>query len=150
MVRVSSPAKLRPWFELTAKLVMGVVPGGFSERLSEGVPRRGLPEGTQKAEARRFVEHDPVGVRPIDFPSAFTESRSESSVSSSQHMIFVPKRISGESHRPTYEKYRDTPPISIAILLQKHALLLAKSSIYTTNLYHDTAPICIAILLQKC
>ena len=27
MVRVSSPAKLRPWSELTAKLVMGVVPG---------------------------------------------------------------------------------------------------------------------------
>ena len=27
MVRVSSPAKLRPWPELTAKMVMGVVPG---------------------------------------------------------------------------------------------------------------------------
>ena len=27
MVRVSSPAKLRPWSELTAKIVMGVVPG---------------------------------------------------------------------------------------------------------------------------
>ena len=27
MVRVSSPAKLRPWSELTAKMVMGVVPG---------------------------------------------------------------------------------------------------------------------------
>ena len=26
MVRVSSPAKLRPWSELTAKMVMGVVP----------------------------------------------------------------------------------------------------------------------------
>ena len=49
----------------------------------------------------------------------------------------------------TFEKYRDTPPISIAILLQKHALFLAESSIYTTNLYHDTPPICIAILLQK-
>ena len=50
----------------------------------------------------------------------------------------------------TFEKYRDTPPISIAILLHKYALLLAESSIYTTNLYHDTPPICIAILLQKC
>ena len=50
---------------------------------------------------------------------------------------------------PSFEKYRDTPPISIAILLQKYALLLAESSIYTTNLYHDTPPICIAILLQK-
>ena len=27
MVRVSSPAKLRPWSELIAKMVMGVVPG---------------------------------------------------------------------------------------------------------------------------
>ena len=27
MVRVSSPAKLRPWSEVTAKMVMGVVPG---------------------------------------------------------------------------------------------------------------------------
>ena len=27
MVRVSSLAKLRPWSELTAKMVMGVVPG---------------------------------------------------------------------------------------------------------------------------
>ena len=26
MVRVSSPAKLRPWSEFTAKMVMGVVP----------------------------------------------------------------------------------------------------------------------------
>ena len=43
----------------------------------------------------------------------------------------------------------DTPPISIAMLLQKYALLLAESSIHITNLYHDTAPICIAILFQK-
>ena len=49
----------------------------------------------------------------------------------------------------TFEKYRDTPPISFAIFLQKYALLLAESSIYTTNLHHDTPPICIAILLQK-
>ena len=49
----------------------------------------------------------------------------------------------------TFEKCRDTPPISIAILLQKYALLLAESSIYTTNLYHDTPPICLAMLLQK-
>ena len=49
----------------------------------------------------------------------------------------------------TFEKYRDTPPSSIAILLQKYALLLAESSIYTTNLYHNTAPICIAMLFAK-
>ena len=30
-----------------------------------------------------------------------------------------------------------------------YALPVAESSIYTTNLYHDTPPICIAILLQK-
>ena len=32
MVRVSSPAKLRPWSELTAKMVMGVVPGLVTTR----------------------------------------------------------------------------------------------------------------------
>ena len=41
----------------------------------------------------------------------------------------------------TFEKYPDTPPISIAILLQKYVLHLAESSKNTTNLYHDTAPI---------
>ena len=48
-----------------------------------------------------------------------------------------------------HDKYGDTPPVSIAILLQKYALSLAESSKYTTNLYHDTPPICIAMLLQK-
>ena len=48
----------------------------------------------------------------------------------------------------TFQKYRDTPPISIAILLQKYAHRLAESSI-DTNLYHDTPPICIAMLVQK-
>ena len=37
MVRVSSPAKLRPWSELTAKMVMGVVPG-----LVNAKPRKSL------------------------------------------------------------------------------------------------------------
>ena len=41
------------------------------------------------------------------------------------------------------QKHHNTPPICIAILLQKYALFLAESSIYTTNLYHDAAPICI-------
>ena len=49
----------------------------------------------------------------------------------------------------TFEKSRDTPPISIAIFWQKYALLLAESTIYTANLYHDTPPICIAILFRK-
>ena len=37
----------------------------------------------------------------------------------------------------TFEKYRDTRPISIAIFWQKYALLLAESTIYTTHSYHD-------------
>ena len=59
------------------------------------------------------------------------------------------RRVTSIPDPDILEKYRDTPPISIAILLQKYALPLAESSIYTTNLYHDTPPICIAILLQK-
>ena len=58
-------------------------------------------------------------------------------------------RVKSTPDPNTFEKYRDTPPISIAILLQKYAFLLAESSIYTTNLYHDAPPICIAMLLQK-
>ena len=34
MDRVSSPARLRPWSELTAKMVMGVVPGALTRRVS--------------------------------------------------------------------------------------------------------------------
>ena len=59
------------------------------------------------------------------------------------------RRIKSTPDTDTFEKYRDAPPSSIAILMQKYVLLLAESSIYTTNVYHDTAPICIAILLQK-
>ena len=51
----------------------------------------------------------------------------------------------------SYEKYRGTPPISIAIVLQKYALFLPESLIviYTTSLCHDMAPLCIPIFLQK-
>ena len=35
MVRVSLPGELRPWSELTAKMVMGVVPG----LVKNGAPR---------------------------------------------------------------------------------------------------------------
>ena len=59
------------------------------------------------------------------------------------------RRVESTPDPDTSEKYRDTPPISIATLLQKYALHLAESSIYATNLYHDTPPICIAIPLQK-
>ena len=40
-----------------------------------------------------------------------------------------------------FEKYRNTPPIFNRYTLAKVCLLLAESSIYTTNLYHDTVPI---------
>ena len=46
MVRVSSPAKLRPWSELTAEMVMGVVPalvnllGADNWRNSAWVPKQ--------------------------------------------------------------------------------------------------------------
>ena len=60
---------------------------------------------------------------------------------------------SGEPNQPpdpnTSEKYRDTPPISIAMLVQKYALLLTESSIYTTHMYHDRVPIWAAMLLQN-
>ena len=62
--------------------------------------------------------------------------------------LFI-RRVKSTPDPDIFEKYRDTPPISIAIFLQKYALLLAEVSIYTTNLYHDMAPICIAMLLQK-
>ena len=43
MVRVSSPAKLRPWSELTAKMVMGMVPrlvtlAQFAQNFGVGLP----------------------------------------------------------------------------------------------------------------
>ena len=59
------------------------------------------------------------------------------------------RRVESTPDPDIFEKYCDTPPISIAILLQKYALPLAESSKNTTNLYRDTPPICIAILLQK-
>ena len=57
------------------------------------------------------------------------------------------RRVKSAPDPGTFEEHRDTPPISIAILLQKYALLVPESTIYTANLYHDTAPICIAMLL---
>ena len=44
------------------------------------------------------------------------------------------RRVESTPDPDTLEKYRDTPPTSIAILLQKHALFLAESSIYTIRL----------------
>ena len=41
----------------------------------------------------------------------------------------------------TFEKFRDTPPISVAMFLPKHVLVLVGNDMYTTHLYHHTAPI---------
>ena len=62
---------------------------------------------------------------------------------------FQVRRVESAPDPDTFEKYRDIPPISIATLLQKYALLFAEGSNYTPNLYHDTPSICIAVLLQK-
>ena len=43
MVRVSSPAKLRPWSELTAKTVMGVVPGLVTQKVQKDSPEPPTP-----------------------------------------------------------------------------------------------------------
>ena len=59
------------------------------------------------------------------------------------------RRVKSTHGPATFEKYRDAPPISIAILCKSMHSSWHKSSKYTTNLYHGTAPICIAILLQK-
>ena len=40
MVRVSSPAKLRPWSELIAKLVMGVFPGLVKSKIQKSKIRK--------------------------------------------------------------------------------------------------------------
>ena len=64
-------------------------------------------------------------------------------------MLLSPRKNGLTSLFKEVRVFKDTPPISIAILLQKYALLLAESSIYTTTLYHDTPPICIAILFQE-
>ena len=50
------------------------------------------------------------------------------------------RRVTSTPDPDAFEKYCNATPISIAILLQMYALLLA-SSIYTTTLYHDTPPI---------
>ena len=50
------------------------------------------------------------------------------------------RRIESTPDSDTFEKYNDIRPISIAMLLQKHALLLAESSVYSTSLYYDMPP----------
>ena len=71
MVRVSSPAKLRPWSELTAKMVMGVVPGLVTQF---GSVRLRFGDGTVQA-VPVFVLAVPLqkgfSVFPLSFPSLF-------------------------------------------------------------------------------
>ena len=57
MVRVSSPAKLRPWSELTAKMVMGVVPGLVSPVLWNCI--LGCPSGVRRVWCSIREPHDP-------------------------------------------------------------------------------------------
>ena len=48
-----------------------------------------------------------------------------------------------------FEKHRDTHPISIAMLLQRYALLWEEIRSHTINLYHNTALMCFTMLSQK-
>ena len=59
------------------------------------------------------------------------------------------RRVKSTPDPDTFEKYRDTPPISVAILSPKYALLLADNCICTSNVYHNTPPICIAMLCRN-
>ena len=54
------------------------------------------------------------------------------------------KRVESTPDPNTSEKYRDTPPISIAILLQKYALLSAES----TNIHHQFVSRCASHLYR--
>ena len=59
------------------------------------------------------------------------------------------RRVKSTPDPDTCEKVPRYTSHFYGILLQMYALPVADRSIYTTNLYHDTPPICIAILLQK-
>ena len=50
-----------------------------------------------------------------------------------EHVMPLVRRVKSTPDLDAFEKYRDTPPFSIVILLQTYALLLAESSTYTTN-----------------
>ena len=53
---------------------------------------------------------------------------------------FNPRRVKSTPDPNTCEKVSRYTSHFYRILLQKYALLLAESSIYTTNVYHDTPP----------
>ena len=55
--------------------------------------------------------------------------------------VRVITRVKSTPDPDDFEKYCDTPPVSNAMLSQRHEILLAESRIYTTNLYHDAASI---------
>ena len=69
MVRVSSPAKLRPWSELTAKMVMGVVPGLVIYLYSQGKTdhkKANFSKVCRVGGARSWWIHVTLRVRPPD------------------------------------------------------------------------------------
>ena len=69
--------------------------------------------------------------------------------------IFIQKNARNPNHHYFSKKYRNTPPICIAIRLQfvpqhfwcPYALRKGKYCQYSPHLYHSTPPICIAIRL---
>ena len=67
MVRVSSPAKLRPWSELSAKMVMGVVVLGwlFSGTKNEPKPKLLSPDIFRWG---RGLPHEGVGAKKFGMP----------------------------------------------------------------------------------
>ena len=96
---------------------------------------------------RVFLGSEDFGTRPFHSPSL-----------SGMRLYFVrPHFPSPKYHLVTWAtstlvhdtvvQYRDTPLISIAILLQFMPLSLVESRIHTIHLDHDTAPIYITILL---
>ena len=125
---------------------MGEVLRGFLRSL--GVPRRISKNFTWegfRVEIPRLRQLEKFGA-----PGKLLRSQSVTLSNQMPGQSISFRRTKSKTPDPgTFENYRDTPPISIAILLQKYALFLAESSMYTTNVYGNAAPICIAILLQK-
>ena len=68
-----------------------------------------------------------------------------------KHTLASLRRVTSIPDGDAFEKYCDTPPIYITMLLQKkYAFLMVGSDVYTTNLYVGTPPICTTMLVQKC
>ena len=70
----------------------------------------------------------------------------------SQYSLFGPYFREGTwtPDRDAFEKYGDTPAISIGMLLQKYAVFLVGSHMFTTDLYGLHLRLVSRCLLQKC